>query len=89
MRYLYFIFFLCVGLPASAVNCKLTEALAYKDNYGLDFKYKYEDVLVDVKGTLFSKNYTINRISFTEETMSWCYELRGEWRDLFPIFLQV
>ena len=80
MRYLLFIFFLFVGLPANAVTCKLTDALSYKDNYGFDYKHKFEDVLVDVRGTLFRGDFTINRISFTEETMSWCYELRGEWR---------
>ena len=80
MRYLLFIFFLSVGLPANAATCKLIDALSYKDNYGFDYKYKFEDVLVDVRGTLFRGDFTINRISFTEETMSWCYELRGEWR---------
>ena len=66
--------------PATALTCSLLNTVKQHEVFGMDQSPLYETVLVELYGMLSKGKFTVNRMSFTDTVMPWCYELRGEWR---------
>ncbi len=71
---------LLLAQPATALTCSLLNTVNQDEVFGTDRSPLYETVLVELYGMLSKGKFTVNRMSFADTVMPWCYELRGEWR---------